>query len=124
MGLHHIHVCTACRDREADEQPGEAPIAALRAGLDVCDLSDAFTVCGINCMAGCAYPCTVGFNAGGKAAWLFGDLTLADTRDLLAFAQLYAPLADGWCRSPERPGKLARAALARIRATPARQATE
>lgn len=114
MGRHHILVCTACRDREADELPGEALIAALRAGLDASGLSETCTVSGINCMAGCAHPCTVGFNADGKAAWLFGDLTQADTSDLLAFAQLYAVRPDGWCRSAERPGKLSRAALARV----------
>lgn len=124
MGRHHIHVCTACRDRAADDLPGEALIAALRGGLDARELSNAFTVCGINCMAGCAHPCTVGFHAGGKAAWLFGDLTPADAPDLLAFAQLYASLPDGWCSSTERPGKLARAVLARIPAVPAWQAAE
>lgn len=124
MHHHHIHVCTACRDREADNLPGEALIAALRAGLNDCDLSDTMTVSGINCMASCGHPCTVGFHADGKAAWPFGDLSCADAPDLLAFAQLYASLPDGWCRSTERPGKLARAALARIPAVLARQAAE
>jgi len=122
MGRHHIHVCTACRDREADLLPGDALILALRAGLPACGLSDAFAVSGVNCMAGCARPCTVGFQADGKAAWLFGDLTPADAPDLLAFAQLYAALPDGWCRSTERPGKLSQTALARIPAVPFRGA--
>ena len=124
MGRHRIHVCTACRDREADLLPSEALITSLRAGLAVCGLSDAFAVSGINCMAGCARPCTVGFQADGKAAWLFGDLTPADAPDLIAFAQLYASLRDGWCRSTERPGKLSKTALARIPATPFRGAAE
>ena len=122
MGRHHIHVCTACRDREADDLPGEALIAALRAGLSACGLSDAFAVSGIDCMAGCARPCTVGFQADDKAAWLFGDLAAADAPDLIVFAQLYASLPDGWCRSTERPGKLSQTALARIPAVPFRAA--
>jgi len=124
MDYHHIHVCTTCRGREAADLPGEALIAALRAGLDVCDLSDGFTVSGINCMAGCGHPSTVAFHSDGKAAWLFGNLTLADAPDLLAFAQLYTSFPDDWCRSTDRPGKLARPALARIPAVPTRQAAE
>jgi predicted metal-binding protein len=124
MGHHHIHVCTACRDREADDLPGEALITALRAGLAACGLSDAFAVLDVNCMAGCARFCTVGFQADGKAAWLFGDLTAADAPDLISFAQLYASLPDGWCRSNERPGKLSKTALARIPAILFRGAAE
>jgi predicted metal-binding protein len=118
VARHHIHVCTACRDRETDDLPGAALIAALRTGRAACGLSDAFPVSGINCMAGCARPCTVGFQADGKAAWLFGDVTGADVPDVVAFAQLYAALPDGWCRSTERPGKLSQSALARIPARP------
>ena len=115
---HHIHVCTACRDRVTDTLPGDALILALRGGLITCSLSDRFAVSGVNCMAGCGRPCTVGFQADAKAGWLFGDLTQADAPDIIAFAALYAALPDGWCRSTERPGKLASTALARIPAIP------
>jgi len=124
LGRHHIHVCTTCRDREADDLTGDALILALRAGLAACGLSDAFAVSGVKCMAGCARPCTVGFQADGKAAWLFGDLTPANVFDLIAFAQLYAALPDGWCRSIERPSKLSQTAIARIPAIPFRTAAE
>ena len=115
---HHIHVCTACRDRVTDTLPGDALIEVLREGLITCKLSDRFAVSGVNCMAGCARPCTVGFQGDGKAGWLFGDLARADAPDIMAFAALYASLPDGWCRSTERPGKLANTALARIPAIP------
>jgi predicted metal-binding protein len=115
---HHIQVSTACRDREADDLTGDALILALRADLAACGLSDAFAVSGVKCMVGCARPCTEGFQADGKAAWLFGDLTPADAPDLLAFAKLYAESPDGWCRSTQRPGKLSQTALARIPALP------
>ncbi|SEO03506.1 Predicted metal-binding protein [Pseudorhodobacter antarcticus] len=118
-GAHHIHVCTACRNRETDELRGVALLALLAEAATKGDLPDGFTVSGINCMAGCAHPCTVGFQSAGKAAWLFGDLLPEDLADLLAFAQLYHALPDGWSRSTERPGKMAHAALARIPAGPA-----
>lgn len=111
---HHIHVCTACRNAGTDERPGTALMELLTEAAAQGALPGGFTVSAINCMAGCAHPCAVGFQASGKAAWLFGDLLPEDLADLLAFADRYHRLPDGWCRSTERPGKMARAALARI----------
>ena len=90
----------------------------LHQAFAACDLSNTFTVSGVLCMAGCTRPCTVGFAANGKAAWLFGDLGPADCADIVAFAGLYAVLNDGWCSSTDRPGKLSRSALARIPSLP------
>lgn len=36
------------------------------------------------------------------------------TADIVRFAELYAELEDGWCRSVDRPGKLAENILARL----------
>ncbi|MEM1301965.1 MAG: DUF1636 domain-containing protein, partial [Pseudomonadota bacterium] len=37
-----------------------------------------------------------------------------DIDDLVAFAQQYAYLHDGWCSSVDRPGKLRKSTLARV----------
>jgi predicted metal-binding protein len=115
---HHVFVCTACRDASADDLPGAALLQTLHQAFAACGLADTFTVSGVRCMAGCTCPCTVGFTASGKAAWLFGDLGPADCADIVAFAGLYASLKDGWCSSIDRPGKLSRSALARIPSLP------
>ncbi len=66
-------------------------------------------------MAGCARPCTVAFQASGKATYLFGDIDPADdVGPLVTFAQLYETSADGWTRSGERPPALAGKTLARV----------
>ncbi|MDT8854900.1 DUF1636 domain-containing protein [Paracoccaceae bacterium Fryx2] len=114
---HQIAVCVSCRHWSMTE-PGPELITRLRQALHARGL-DQFDVSGVDCMAGCDRPCTVAWCAAGKATWLFGDIDPnADIDDLVAFAQLYAALPDGWCRSTERPGKLARSALARIPAAP------
>jgi predicted metal-binding protein len=115
---HHVFVCTACRDADADDVLGAAVLQALREAFADCGLSDMFRVSGVQCMAGCTRPCTVGFAANGKAAGLFGDLGPADCADIVAFAGLYASQKDGWCSSTDRPGKLSRNALARIHCLP------
>ena len=115
---HQVFVCTACRDAAAYALPGAALLQTLHQAFAASGLSDRFTVSGVRCMAGCTRPCTVGFAANGKAAWLFGDLGPEDCNDIVAFAGLYASLHDGWCPSTDRPGKLSRSALARIPSLP------
>ncbi|MCV0426112.1 MAG: DUF1636 domain-containing protein [Roseibium sp.] len=114
---HKIFVCTSCRYRGSNCQPGFELIKKLQDALKVAApvVGDDFEVSGIACMAGCSRPCTVAFRASEKATYLFGDIDPdVDIDDLVAFAQQYRDLEDGWCSSGERPGKLRRTALARI----------
>lgn len=114
---HRIAVCTTCRPVRTAYAPGWELIRQLRTALAsaVGGVAQRFSVCGIACMAGCARPCTVAFQAYGKAAYLFGDIDPADDIDaLVAFAQLYETSAHGWTRSGERPSALAGKTLARV----------
>lgn len=114
---HKIFVCTSCRHKGTDCRPGFELIASLRDALEkALPLTGAdFEVSGIACMAGCSRPCTVAYRASEKATYLFGDIDPeTDIDDLVAFAKQYRDLEDGWCNSGQRPGKLARTALARI----------
>ncbi|MFS4580757.1 DUF1636 family protein [Phaeobacter sp. C3_T13_0] len=111
---HRILVCTSCKGTEPGSRPGPAFIADLRAALAQRDGPE-IEVAGVACMAGCGNPCTVGFQAYGKASYVFGDLNRKeDLSDILSFADLYHVLADGWCSSVDRPGKLRRNTLSRI----------
>jgi len=78
-------------------------------------IAEDFAVSGVACMAGCDRPCTVAYHGTQKATYLFGDMTPEDDiDDLVAFAQQYAELGDGWCSSLDRPGKLRSSTLARV----------
>jgi predicted metal-binding protein len=116
--LHRIIVCTLCRDIPTGTRSGEALCDDLRSRLSAHhepDVAHGFTVEGVACMAGCARPLTVAFQAPGKAAYLFGSIDAeADAGDLVRFARLYASLPDGWCNSGQRPPRLAGKTLARI----------
>ncbi|WP_249689338.1 DUF1636 domain-containing protein [Stappia sp. WLB 29] len=116
---HCITVCTTCRDPETRERPGADLIETLNAALAENGLAHV-SVEGAACMAGCSRPCTVAYQAEGKASYLFGDIEPArDVATLVAFARQYAELEDGWCSSLQRPEGLKGKTLARMPALPA-----
>ncbi|WP_300013681.1 DUF1636 domain-containing protein [uncultured Roseobacter sp.] len=110
-------MCTSCRHKGTNCLPGYELIARLRAAISAAGdaIPETFEISGVACMAGCDRPCTVAFHSTRKATYLFGDMTPEDDiTDLVAFAQQYAHLHDGWCSSLERPGKLRTSTLARV----------
>jgi len=114
---HKIFVCTSCRHRGSNCRPGYELIKKLQDALKLAVpvVGDDFEISGVACMAGCSRPCTVAFRATEKATYLFGDIDPdTDIDDLVAFAERYRSLEDGWCASGERPGKLRNTALARV----------
>lgn len=119
--IHRIIVCTLCRDFVTGVRSGEGLCTDLRSRLSAHHepaVAQGFAVEGVACMAGCARPLTVAFQAQGKAAYLFGSIDArADVGDLVRFAKLYSSLADGWCSSGQRPAGLAGKTLARIPAS-------
>lgn len=114
---HQITVCTSCKHKGTACRPGYELIAKLRAAIKAAGdaIAQNFEVSGVACMAGCDRPCTVAYHASHKATYLFGDIEPdVDVDDLVAFAQLYSSLEDGWCSSLDRPGKLRDCTLARV----------
>lgn len=114
---HQITVCLACRHTGDACRPGQALIEKLRAAIAAAGpaLAADFAVSGVACMAGCARPCTVAYHGTAKATYLFGDIDPAeDIGALLAFAEQYRGLADGWCSASNRPEGLSGKTLARV----------
>ena len=114
---HRITICTTCRHKGTECLPGYELIERLRQAIALAGdaIPEAFEVSGVACMAGCDRPCTVAYHASKKATYLFGDIEPeTDIEDLVAFAEQYAQLQDGWCSSVDRPGKLRKSTLARV----------
>lgn len=112
---HQVLVCKSCKRTERHRRPGVSMIANLRGAIAETDFSEQFELKGTACMGGCEQPCSVAFRAPEKASWLFFNLDpIDDVADIVRFAKLYALLDDGWCRSVDRPGKLANNILARL----------
>ena len=68
----------------------------------------------VDCMSGCTRESTLAFRSPGKVAYLFGDLSLADLPEILAFAKHYQASPDGCFADARVLGALRTKALARI----------
>ncbi len=114
---HRIFICTSCKHNGSDCRPGVLLIKELRAAIHAAGaaLADDFTISGVACMAGCKAPCTIGFQADKKTAYLFGDIEpTQDIDELVAFAKLYHSHVDGWFSGSLYPEKLRHHTLARV----------
>ena len=140
---HQIIVCISCREPKATPEGGDESLIRgqqqtsaipqsrdaglrlakrLRSALNSNGMLEhagsrcaTFEVKEVACMAGCSRPCTVGYVAPGKATYLFGDIDPDSSMEpLVAFADQYVGLDDGWCSSTERPIGLSGKTLARV----------
>ncbi|MGO4621831.1 DUF1636 family protein [Ensifer sp. 2YAB10] len=114
---HKITVCTDCRFTRGPCLPGAELIKRLNRSIAALGepLDRDFSIAGTVCMAACTRPCTIAFQATGKATYLFGDISPEeDIDDLVRFAATYAERGDGMTRAAERPRGLKTKTLARI----------
>lgn len=114
---HIITVCTDCRITGTACRPGLELLARLTDSLSRLGVASGsgFSIGGTVCMAGCRRPCTIAFQASGKATYLFGDITPdTDIGALVDFAATYAERPDGLTREAERPRGLGGKTIARI----------
>ena len=103
---HFILICTTCH--------GATHARNLRDALSA-DLPDGYAFRAVDCLAGCERPLTVGFQAIGKASYLFGDIENAeDLRALGQFARQYRDSQTGWTSATNRPAALYSKTLARL----------
>ncbi|MEP5731492.1 MAG: DUF1636 family protein [Sulfitobacter sp.] len=94
-------VCRTCTQTDGLDR-------ILRAALD------GVIVESVDCMSGCQRPQTVAFRAEGKVAYLFGDISAEDVKDLQIFVTHYASSQDGTFEDARVLGNLRTKAIARI----------
>ncbi|WP_170764904.1 DUF1636 family protein [Ruegeria lacuscaerulensis] len=103
---HLLLICSTCS--------GALPADTMRSAL-IGKLPAGFAIRTADCMAGCAQPTTVGFQAIGKAQYLFGDIqTQQEVEALAEFAHQYCDSADGWTNATDRPRPLFTKTLSRL----------
>ncbi len=103
---HILLICSTCNGALPADAMCDTLTGKLPAG---------FAVRTVDCMAGCSQPTTVGFQAVGKAQYLFGDIqTLDDVEALTEFAQQYHDSANGWTNATDRPHALFTKTLSRM----------
>ncbi len=103
---HFLLICSTCA--------GESNASELGSAL-ANKLPSRFAIRMVDCMAGCDRPTTIGFQAVGKAQYLFGDICEpVDLEAVAAFAIQYENSADGWTKATDRPPALFRKTLSRL----------
>ncbi|WP_170571860.1 DUF1636 family protein [Ruegeria atlantica] len=103
---HFLLICSTCKGEDNADALCQALAAKLPSG---------FALRKIACMAGCAHPTTVGFQASGKAQYLFGDIeTEQDIKALVEFAGQFRLSEDGWTSATDRPPQLFEKTLSRL----------
>ncbi len=103
---HVILICATCQ--------------GARSSADLHDMlkgqrSEGFDIRTVDCMAACDFPATVGFQAKGKAQYLFDAIETAhEVAALAAFARQYHQSDGGWTKASDRPRPLLTKTLARL----------
>lgn len=99
-----ITVYTDCTHMAAPCLPGLELLRHVQAAIDQASVvSDDFSLEGRVCMARCARPCTIAFQATSSATFVFGDMSdEADIGELVSLARLHqasqgTAASDGRC---------------------------
>ncbi|SFL00706.1 DUF1636 family protein [Shimia haliotis] len=110
---HFVLICSTC----------EGPEGAARLRSDLLpELPDCFGIRAVDCLAGCEQPIAVGFQAQGKASYVFGPIEgRADSEALVKFAHQFSASQSGWTSATDRPSALFHKTLARLPALPDQQ---
>ena len=124
-----LHVCITCRAGQTINEGETTPGARLHAAIISVGAPDGVEVVPVECLSACSQGCSVALSAPGRWSYVYGRLSDANARDVIAGAAAYAAAPDGivpWRRRPEifRKQSLARIPpIAPSSAIPSRPAT-
>jgi predicted metal-binding protein len=117
-----IHVCVTCR-REGDDPAAPRPGARLVEALETLVPAGAM-LARVECLGNCKRGCSVALSSEGAWTYVFGDLTPASAKDVVAAAGLLATSPDGLLPWRGRPEPFKRGMIARIPPFPLKDAAE
>ena len=109
-----LHVCITCR---AGETPGEGEVTPgkrLHGAILEAGVPDGVNVVPVECLSACNQGCSVALSAPGRWSYVYGRLSDANARDVIAGAAAYAAAPDGLVPWRSRPEIFRKQSLARI----------
>jgi predicted metal-binding protein len=108
-----LHVCITCRAGESVE--GEAtPGARLHKAITEIGAPEGVSIVPVECLSACNNGCSVALSAPGRWAYVYGRMSEANAKDILAGAAAYAATPDGLVPWRTRPEVFRKQSLARI----------
>src|ERR1700753_3680591 len=109
-----LHVCVTCRAGESVAEGEATPGARLHRATAAIAAPAGVTVVPVECLSACNNGCSVALSAPGRWAYVYGRMSEANAKDILAGAAAYAAAPDGLVPWSSRPEIFRKQSLARI----------
>ena len=109
-----LHVCITCRAGQAIPDGETTPGARLRDAILDVGVPDGVSLVPVECLSACNQGCSVALSAPGRWSYVYGRLSEADAKDVVAGAAAYAAAPDGIVPWRTRPEIFRKQSLARI----------
>jgi predicted metal-binding protein len=109
-----LHVCITCRAGQAIPEGEPTPGARLRDAIVEAGVPSCVTLVPVECLSACNQGCSVALSAPGRWSYVYGRLSDANARDVVAGAAAYAAAPDGIVPWRTRPEIFRKQSLARL----------
>jgi predicted metal-binding protein len=109
-----LHVCITCRAGQTIPEGESTPGARLRDAIIEAGVPDGVNLVPVECLSACSQGCSVALSAPGRWSYVYGRLSQANARDVVAGAAAYAAASDGIVPWRSRPEIFRKQSLARI----------
>ena len=109
-----LHVCITCRAGQTIRDDEPTPGTRLRDALLEVGVPEGVNLVPVECLSACSQGCSVALSAPGRWSYVYGRLSDADARDVIAGALAYAAAPDGIVPWRSRPEIFRKQSLARI----------
>ena len=109
-----LHVCITCRAGQSLQEGETTPGARLHAAIVGIGVPEGVKLVSVECLSACNQGCSVALSAPGRWSYVYGRLSEANARDVVAGAAAYAAAPDGIVPWRSRPEIFRKQSLARI----------
>jgi predicted metal-binding protein len=109
-----LHVCITCRAGQTLAEGETTPGKRLHAAILDAGLPDGVSMVPVECLSACSQGCSVALSAPGRWSYVYGRLSEANAKDVIAGASAYAGAPDGIVPWRSRPEIFRKQSLARI----------
>jgi predicted metal-binding protein len=109
-----LHVCITCRAGQDLGEGESTPGARLHRAIAKIGAPAGVNVIPVECLSACNNGCSVALSAPGRWSYVYGRMSEANAKDILAGAAAYAAAPDGIVPWRTRPEIFRKQSLARI----------
>ncbi|WP_426437151.1 DUF1636 family protein [Bradyrhizobium genosp. P] len=109
-----LYVCITCRVGQKLAEGKTAPGERLYAAILDAGVPEGVELVPVECLSACSQGCSVALSATGRWSYVYGRLSEAHARDVIAGATAYRAASDGIVPWRNRPEVFRKQSVARI----------